>query len=80
MSEAVGALHVLGVDNAMFAVGDFELAIEFYAGRLGLVGGLLLLAGLPLYALSRRLAGPLRSGRPGGTPDISPTSPEGVSR
>jgi len=31
-----GSLEILGVDNAMFAVGDYELALEFYGGRLGL--------------------------------------------
>ena len=30
------ALGVLGVDNVMVAVGDFELALDFYGGRLGL--------------------------------------------
>jgi hypothetical protein len=39
-----------------------------YAGKLGLIGGLLLVAGLPLYAVSRRLASPARHGRPGGGP------------
>jgi predicted enzyme related to lactoylglutathione lyase len=29
-------LEVLGVDNAMVAVGDFEEALEFYGERLGL--------------------------------------------
>jgi predicted enzyme related to lactoylglutathione lyase len=29
-------LQILGVDNAMFAVGDFEVAMEFYSSRLGL--------------------------------------------
>jgi predicted enzyme related to lactoylglutathione lyase len=31
-----GALDVLGVDNAVIAVGDFEQALEFYEGKLGL--------------------------------------------
>lgn len=35
-SGAGGPLDVLGVDNAMLAVGDFDLALEFYAIRLGL--------------------------------------------
>ena len=30
------ALEILGVDNAMVAVGDFEPAVDFYGGRLGL--------------------------------------------
>jgi predicted enzyme related to lactoylglutathione lyase len=35
-NERSGALEVLGVDNVLVAVGDFELALDFYAGRLGL--------------------------------------------
>ncbi len=31
-----GELDVLGVDNVLLAVGDFELALEFYEGSLGL--------------------------------------------
>ena len=30
------ALEVLGVDNVLVAVGDFEVAVDFYAGSLGL--------------------------------------------
>ena len=29
-------LDVLGVDNVFFAVGDFEVALDFYSGALGL--------------------------------------------
>jgi predicted enzyme related to lactoylglutathione lyase len=36
MSGPRSPLEVLGVDNAMLAVGDFEQAVEFYGGRLGL--------------------------------------------
>jgi len=31
-----GPLDVLGVDNVLVAVGDFEVALDFYAGTLGL--------------------------------------------
>jgi predicted enzyme related to lactoylglutathione lyase len=31
-----GALDVLGVDNVLIAVGDFEVALDFYEGTLGL--------------------------------------------
>ena len=30
------ALDILGVDNVLVAVGDFEVALDFYAGSLGL--------------------------------------------
>ena len=30
------ALDILGVDNVLVAVGDFEVALDFYAGTLGL--------------------------------------------
>jgi predicted enzyme related to lactoylglutathione lyase len=36
VSEAPDDLEILGVDNAMVAVGDFEVAVDFYGGRLGL--------------------------------------------
>jgi amino acid transporter len=39
-----------------------------YAGKLGLIGGLLLVAGLPLYAVSRRLAGPAHGDHPASEP------------
>jgi len=32
----VSSLEVLGVDNAMFSVGELDAAIEFYGHRLGL--------------------------------------------
>ena len=32
----MNALEVLGVDNALFAVGELEAALEFYGQRLGL--------------------------------------------
>lgn len=32
----MSALEVLGVDNAMFSVGELDAAIEFYGDRLGL--------------------------------------------
>jgi len=35
-SGGPGALDVLGVDNVLVAVGDFELALDFYEGTLGL--------------------------------------------
>jgi predicted enzyme related to lactoylglutathione lyase len=31
-----GTLDILGVDNVLIAVGDFEVALDFYAGTLGL--------------------------------------------
>lgn len=31
-----GALDVLGVDNVLVAVGDFDVALDFYEGTLGL--------------------------------------------
>ena len=36
MTAEPAPLEVLGVDNAMVAVGDFEVAMDFYGGRLGL--------------------------------------------
>jgi len=36
VTERTGALDVLGVDNVLIAVGDFEVALDFYAGSLGL--------------------------------------------
>lgn len=36
MSNTKGALDVLGVDNVLLAVGDFEPALDFYGGKLGL--------------------------------------------
>ncbi len=36
MSGRTGGLEVLGVDNVLLAVGDFEVALDFYAGSLGL--------------------------------------------
>jgi amino acid transporter len=51
-----------------------------YAGKLGLIGGLLLLAGLPLYAVSRRLPGPVRSDGPGGEPGTPLHPQEGASQ
>jgi predicted enzyme related to lactoylglutathione lyase len=36
VSDADSALEVLGVDNVMLAVGDFEPALDFYGGKLGL--------------------------------------------
>jgi hypothetical protein len=50
-----------------------------YAGKLGLIGGLLLLAGLPLYVVSRQLAGPVRNDRLGGEPGTPLPSQEGTS-
>jgi predicted enzyme related to lactoylglutathione lyase len=31
-----GALDILGVDNVLVAVGDFDVALDFYEGTLGL--------------------------------------------
>jgi len=36
MTNATGPADVLGVDNVLFAVGDLERALEFYAVTLGL--------------------------------------------
>lgn len=36
MSPNDNPLDVLGVDNVLIAVGDFEVALDFYAGTLGL--------------------------------------------
>ena len=33
---APGALDILGVDNVLVGVGDFEVALDFYTGTLGL--------------------------------------------
>jgi amino acid transporter len=49
-----------------------------YAGKFGLIGGLLLVAGLPLYAVSRRLPGPAPYGGPGGEPGTPLQPQEGV--
>jgi amino acid transporter len=49
-----------------------------YAGKFGLIGGLLLVAGLPLYAVSRRLAGPAPYRGPGGEPGTPLQPQEGV--
>jgi amino acid transporter len=49
-----------------------------YAGKLGLVGGLLLAVGLPLYGLSRALGGPGHPGAaepPGGGGPAAPAAP-----
>jgi amino acid transporter len=49
-----------------------------YAGKLGLVGGLLLVIGLPLYAVSRSLGGPGHPGPldlPDGAGPAAPTAP-----
>jgi predicted enzyme related to lactoylglutathione lyase len=35
-SEDPSTLEILGVDNVLLAVGDFEVALDFYGGRLGL--------------------------------------------
>lgn len=32
----MSAVHVLGVDNAMLLVGDFDRALDFYGSKLGL--------------------------------------------
>jgi predicted enzyme related to lactoylglutathione lyase len=34
--SATGDLEVLGVDNVLLSVGDFEVAVDFYGGALGL--------------------------------------------
>lgn len=36
MTDTSGALDILGVDNVLLAVGDFEPALDFYRGKLGL--------------------------------------------
>ena len=36
MNVPTGALEILGVDNVLVAVGDFDVAVDFYGGTLGL--------------------------------------------
>jgi catechol 2,3-dioxygenase-like lactoylglutathione lyase family enzyme len=36
MTDRPAALEVLGLDNVLLAVGDFDAALDFYAGSLGL--------------------------------------------
>jgi amino acid transporter len=48
-----------------------------YAGKLGLVGALLLVVGLPLYALSRALGGPGALGPVEPAGDLGPAGPGG---
>jgi predicted enzyme related to lactoylglutathione lyase len=36
VSARAGALDILGVDNVLVAVGDFDVALDFYEGTLGL--------------------------------------------
>ena len=69
-SGAGGPLDVLGVDNVMLAVGDFDRALEFYVSRLGLA---------PKFQVSERGIACFHLGpeEPGLIVHVRPVAPEG---